>query len=70
MKVDKNNNSVDWPLNKYNYILFGIGFLTICIGYILMITGEVDSFQSTRLSSIILLIGYLVIIPLSIFYKK
>mgnify|MGYP006130324853 CR=1 FL=1 len=70
MKVDKNNNSVDWPLNKYNYILFGIGVLTICIGYILMATGEVDSFQSTKLSSVVLLIGYLFIIPLSIFYKK
>ncbi len=70
MKVDKNKNSVKWPLNKFNYILFGLGFLTICFGYLLMYYGEVTSIQSTKVAPIILLIGYLIIIPLSIFYKK
>ena len=55
--------------DKKNYMLFGIGLLVIIIGYILMATGETDSFQSVKLSPIILLIGYVIIIPLSIFYR-
>ena len=55
--------------NKKNYMLFGIGLLIILIGYILMATGETDSFQSVKLSPVILLIGYVIIIPLSIFYR-
>jgi hypothetical protein len=39
------------------------------LGYILMSTGETDSFQSVKLAPTILLIGYIIIIPLSIFYK-
>ena len=51
-------------------ILIGIGILVIILGYVLMVTGEVDSFQSIKLAPVVLLIGYMVIIPLSIFYKK
>ena len=55
--------------DKKNYMLFGIGLLVIIIGYILMSTGETDSFQSIKLAPSILLIGYIIIIPLSIFYR-
>jgi len=55
--------------DKKNYMLFGIGLLVISLGYILMSTGETDSFQSVKLAPTILLIGYIIIIPLSIFYK-
>ena len=67
---DKNNNNNNWPFDKINYLLFGIGISTIMIGYLLMATGEVDSFQSIRLAPLILFVGYIVIIPVSIFYKK
>ena len=70
MSNDNNNKEADWPFNKFNYLIFGIGVLTISIGYILMSTGEVDSFQSIRLSPFFLFIGYVVLIPLSIFFKK
>jgi len=36
----------------------------------LMYTGTVNSFQSLTLSPVLLVIGYCVIIPISIFYKK
>ena len=49
--------------------LFGIGILVIILGYIIMATGDVNSFQSVKLAPVLLVIGYLVIIPLSIFYK-
>ena len=61
-----------WNFNKKNYLLFGIGIVIIIIGNILMITGETDSYQSVKLAPVILLIGYAVIIPLSILcqFKK
>jgi len=69
VKTTKNNNSNIWPFNKKNYLLFGIGILVIILGYIIMATGDVNSFQSVKLAPVLLIIGYLVIIPLSIFYK-
>ena len=69
MKTNKNNYSNNWPFNKKNYLLFGIGILVIILGYIIMAIGEVNSFQSVKLAPVLLVIGYLVIIPLSIFYK-
>ena len=70
MKVDNDKKETFWPFNKNNYLIFGIGVLTIIIGYVLMKTGEVNSFQSVRLSPFLLFIGYIILIPLSIFYKK
>ncbi len=58
-----------FSFDKKNYMLFGIGLLAILIGYALMATGETDSFQSVKLAPMILLIGYIIIIPISIFYK-
>ena len=62
-----------WHFTLYNYLIFGIGLFFIIMGYILMYMGKVDSFLSTTLSPIILLLGYCVLIPLSIilnFNKK
>ena len=69
-RLDKNNNLDNWPFNKNNYILFSVGLFIILLGYFLMWVGEVDSFQSVKLSPFLLIIGYLIIIPLSIFYRK
>jgi hypothetical protein len=70
VKVDNNNKETIWPFKKNNYLIFGIGVLVIILGYVLMATGDVNSFQSVKLSPFILFIGYVVLIPLSIFYKK
>ncbi len=70
MSIDNNNKEPIWPFNKFNYLIFGIGVLTIVLGYLLMSTGKVDSFQSIRLSPFLLFIGYVILIPLSIFLKK
>jgi len=70
VSIDNNNKEPIWPFNKFNYLIFGIGVLTIMLGYLLMSTGKVDSFQSIRLSPLLLFIGYVVLIPLSIFLKK
>ena len=43
-----------WALGKKNYLFFGIGLATIIAGYIVMSTGDVNSFQSLTLAPIML----------------
>lgn len=56
--------------DKSNYIIFGIGFLVVLIGFFLMAQGPWDNPLSLTYSPIILLISYLIIFPLSILYRK
>jgi len=53
-----------------NYKIFGAGILVLILGYLSLMKGPVDSFWSLTLAPILLLIGYLVIIPYAILYKK
>jgi hypothetical protein len=68
----KNKQSVtfSWPYKRKNYLLFGVGVFVIIVGYLIMYLGEVNSFQSLVISPLLLLAGYLVIIPLALLYKK
>ena len=59
-----------WSFDKTNYQFFSIGLIIIIFGYIIMATGETDSYQSTKIAPLILMLGYCVVIPLSILYKK
>ena len=59
-----------WPLGKQNYYLFGLGILVLIIGYVFLAQGPWDSFSSRTLAPIILVIGYCIVIPLSIMYRK
>jgi hypothetical protein len=58
------------PFTAENYYLFFAGLLMIIIGYICMASGAVYGFVSLTLSPIILCIGYLVLIPLALIYRK
>jgi hypothetical protein len=68
----KNKQSVKflWPYKRKNYLLFGVGVFAIIVGYLIMYLGEVNSFQSLVISPLLLLAGYLVIIPLALLYNK
>ena len=74
MRSEGNKDSKHWlselPFTRTNYILFIAGLFVIILGYILMGTGELNSIQSLSVSPIVLLIGYLVIIPVAILYKN
>jgi len=59
-----------WSYSRVNYILFISGIIMIILGYIIMASGETNSFQSLSLSPVILLIGYLILIPASLLYKE
>jgi hypothetical protein len=56
-----------WGKNNYYLLFAGLGILIL--GYILMSEGPWDNSLSLSASPVILLIGYLIIIPLSIFFK-
>ena len=58
-----------WAFKKVNYIIFLIGLLLIVSGYIIMASGEVNSFQSITLAPILLFIGYLIAIPVALIYR-
>ncbi|MBS4036041.1 MAG: hypothetical protein KGZ85_16375 [Ignavibacterium sp.] len=60
--------SIYW--NRTNYILFFAGILFVIIGFYLMSVGNWDSTTSLVLSPIILFIGYVIIFPLSILFRK
>jgi len=68
--IAKPKKSTGVRLDKWNYLIFGIGVLTIIVGYIIMATGKTYSFQSLTVAPIVLLIGYLVIIPIAILYRR
>ncbi len=55
---------------KENYYLLGLGFLILITGFILMDQGPWDNPVSRTISPIVLLIGYLIIFPLAILYRK
>ncbi|MBX7151442.1 DUF3098 domain-containing protein [bacterium] len=58
------------PFTAENYYIFFAGILVIIIGYICMNTGPVYGAISMTIAPILVSIGYLVLIPLSILYRK
>ena len=75
-KLFHNKNSKDsstlfesWTSSRTNYVLFVSGLVLIIFGYVIMSTGEVNSFQSLTLAPIMLFIGYIVLIPAALVYR-
>jgi len=67
-RPDKNRAKSQLPFTTHNYFIFGLGIIVLVFGYIFMSIGPVDSFWSLTLAPIVLVIGYVVIIPLSFLY--
>jgi hypothetical protein len=59
-----------FPLGPTNYKILIAGITVIVVGYILLGTGEWDGFLALTLAPIVLVIGYCIIIPLGIIYRK
>ena len=57
----KSNNKLYW--GKINSIIFAVGILTIIMGYIFLAR------KSLTLAPILLVLGYAVLIPVSLVYK-
>jgi len=60
--------SIYWE--KTNYVLFGLGMLLIILGFYFMGQGEWNSSSSLVISPILLFLGFVVVMPASIFYRK
>ena len=58
------------PLSKQNYYIIGLGLLVILAGYAAMLEGSVEGFFPLVVAPILLVLGYCVIIPLGIMFKK
>ena len=67
-KVSVSPFNIYW--NKVNYYLLALGILVTIIGFYVMSMGTWDSVTSLVISPIILFIAYLIIFPLSIFFRK
>ncbi|MBW6458892.1 MAG: hypothetical protein K0B52_07010 [FCB group bacterium] len=57
-------------LTKVNAYIFLAGLVIIIIGYVIMALGDTYDVWSLTVSPIILVIGYVIVLPLSILYKK
>jgi hypothetical protein len=72
-KVNRRHHSVKEPLlpfEKMNYILFGISLIVIIIGYVALGHKSYDSFVSLNIAPVLLVLGYVFLIPFSILYRK
>jgi len=58
------------PLGRDNFRIIGIGLLVIVAGYIALLEGSVEGFLPLVVAPILLLIGYCVIVPIGIMYRK
>lgn len=58
------------PLERENYIILGIGLFLIVAGYVALSPNTVEGFMPLVLAPILLVLGYCVVIPLGILYRK
>lgn len=61
-KVEK-KIPLGFGFTKWNWVIFGLGLLSILLGYIFLIKGDIT------IAPILLVAGYCVIIPLAIIWK-
>ena len=59
---------VDFSLR--NLVIFLVGLVVLAVGYILLSISPWDNPLSRSLAPVVLLIGYLVIIPIGIFHRR
>jgi len=67
IEITKKESKV--PYSKKNYILFFIGLIIIALGYIAMAQEPHNSFLSLYVSPVLLLFGYIVVIPIALVKK-
>lgn len=59
-----------FPFERQNFIIMGIGLLVILAGYIALSGNSVEGFSQLTLAPFLLVLGYCVIIPVGIMYRK
>ena len=69
-KLKKGKADDSLPFERENYIIVGVGILTIILGYIALAQDGVEGFMPLTVAPILLLIGYCIIVPIGIMYRK
>ena len=59
-----------FPFERENFIIMGIGLLFIVAGYFALSGNTVEGFSQLTLAPLLLVLGYCVIIPIGIMYRK
>lgn len=67
-KVRVSPFNIYWEKKNYYFLMLGI--VVIIVGFYLMSVGAWNSFSSLVIAPILLVAGYVLIFPLSIFYRK
>ena len=67
-KVRVSPFSIYWEKKNYQFLVLGI--IVVIIGFYLLSVGTWNSFSSLVIAPILLVAGYVLIFPLSIFYRK
>ena len=58
------------PLGRENFMIMGLGILVIAAGYITMLGNSIEGFLPLVAAPILLVLGYCVIIPFGLLFKK
>jgi len=69
-QVKKGKQDDILPFERENYIIMGIGLLVIILGYIALSGNQVEGFFPLTVAPILLVLGYCIIIPIGIMYRK
>ena len=59
-----------FPLERENFVILGIGLVVIIAGYVALSGNVVEGFSQLTLAPLLLVIGYCVIMPIGIMYRK
>jgi hypothetical protein len=58
------------PLEPLNFKIMGAGVAIIVLGYLALSEGSVEGFLPLTVAPILLVLGYCVVLPLGIIYRK
>ncbi|MCX7983348.1 MAG: DUF3098 domain-containing protein [Bacteroidetes bacterium] len=62
--------NISLPFTQENFLIFGVGITLIVLGYIALSQSPWDGTLPLVVAPILLVLGYCVIIPFGIIYKK
>lgn len=68
-KVQK-EESFHFPFTRMNYVLFFVSLIVIALGFYFQSIGPVNSFSSRTLAPIVLVIGFIIIMPIAIMWRE
>lgn len=59
-----------FPLERINYYIIGVGIVLIILGYVALSGDQVEGVMPLYVAPILLVLGYCVVIPIGIMYRK